>query len=206
MIDLIQFLETSLSFFDTPLGVLIFICLYAFWVIFLFPGLWLSMLGGALYGPLYGSVVVFLGAFIGGEITFLLGRRFLRTWAQHLISRFAKLKIIQSAVSKEGLKLIFLTRLSPVFPFSLLNLVYGLSEVTIRDFSVGMIAILPGTFLYCTLGSLAGDIAHFEQVLSAKKDLGSLFISVIGALATFAVVWLASKAARQALQEFDSSL
>ena len=206
MLDLTRYLETSLHFFYTPLGVFSFICLYAIWVICLLPGLWLSMLAGVLYGSFNGAIVVFSGAFIGAEITFLIGRKFLRNWSQRRIAQFPKLSIVAKAVSEEGLRLIFLTRLSPAFPFSLLNLVYGLSEVTIRDFSIGMVAIIPGTYLYCSLGDLAGDIAKFKDVLSSRNDIGSLSISVLGLLATVAVVWFTSQAARKALQEFDSSI
>tara|TARA_Y100001968_G_scaffold8578_1_gene7245 strand:+ start:1374 stop:1994 length:621 start_codon:yes stop_codon:yes gene_type:complete len=206
MIDLTPYLEISYSFFNTPLGVVLFIFLYAVWVICLLPGLWLSMFAGAIFGSFYGSIIVFLGAFLGAEITFLLGRKFLRNWTQSLLSKFPKFQIVDKAISKEGLRLVFLTRLSPAFPFGLLNLFYGLSEVRIRDFSIGMIAILPGTILYCSLGDFAGDIAKFDEVLSNRNDLGSLGISLLGLIATFAVVWLISKAARKAIQEFDNSL
>tara|TARA_Y100001968_G_scaffold275985_1_gene270042 strand:- start:17279 stop:17899 length:621 start_codon:yes stop_codon:yes gene_type:complete len=206
MIDLSSYLEIALDFFNTPLGVVIFICLYALWVICLLPGLWLSMFAGAVFGSFYGSIIVFIGAFLGAEITFLLGRKFLRNLTQRLIAKSPKFKTVEKAISKEGLRLVFLTRLSPAFPFSLLNLFYGLSEVSVRDFSIGMIAILPGTILYCSLGAFAGDIAKFDEVLANRNDLGSLVISFAGLIATFAVVWLISNAARKSIQEFDNSL
>ena len=204
MINLSNYLQTSINFFHTPIGVLSFIFLYAVWVTCLLPGLWLSMFSGAVFGSFYGSIVVFLGAFLGAEITFLLGRKFLRNWTQNLISKFPKFQSVEKAISKEGLRLVFLTRLSPAFPFSLLNLFYGLSEVSIRDFSIGMIAILPGTILYCSLGAFAGNISNFDKVLSNREGLGSLVISLTGLIATFAVVWFISKAARKAIQEFDN--
>ena len=204
MSDILFFWAQFIEFFDTPLGIFSFITLYAIWVVILLPGSFLSMLGGAIYGTFWGSIFVFLAAFLGAEITFLLGRKFFQSFIQARIAKFSKFQTIQKAVSKEGFKLIFLTRLSPAFPFSLLNLIYSLSEVNIRDFSFGLIGILPGTILFCGLGSLAGDIAQFNSVLNDKKDINSLLFSAFGLLATCAVVFIVSRASRNALQEFDS--
>jgi uncharacterized membrane protein YdjX (TVP38/TMEM64 family) len=103
-------------------------------------------------------------------------------------------------VSREGLKLVLLTRLSPAFPFSLLNLAYGLSAVSLRDYSLGLIGILPGTVLFCGLGALAGDVARFGSVLAGQADAGTWALRVVGVLATVAVVLLVGRAARRALQ------
>ena len=113
---------------------------------------------------------------------------------------------MERAVSKEGLKLVLLTRLSPAFPFSLLNLAYGLSEVSLRDYSIGLIGILPGTVLFCGLGALAGDVARFGEVLGGEADAGTWTLRLVGVLATLAVVWLVSRAARRALQDAETSL
>tara|TARA_Y100001968_G_scaffold212345_1_gene195501 strand:- start:74952 stop:75446 length:495 start_codon:yes stop_codon:yes gene_type:complete len=164
------------------------------------------MIAGAIYGSINGSLVVFLGAFIGANITFLVTRRFFRSWVQTRIASLPKLQLIEKAVSREGLKLVLLTRLSPAFPFSLLNLVYGLSEVKFNDFSIGMLGIVPGTFLFCSLGSLAGNISNFNEVLSQKENSNSFVYSLIALLATFTVVILISRAARKALQDLDSSI
>tara|TARA_Y100001968_G_scaffold50513_5_gene41178 strand:- start:2273 stop:2893 length:621 start_codon:yes stop_codon:yes gene_type:complete len=199
------FLGNSLEFFETPIGIISFISLYAIWVTILLPGLWPSMLGGFLYGSIFGSIFVSLGAFIGAELTFLCGRKYFRNWIQNRISKFQKFKAIQKSITKEGLKLVILTRISPIFPFSLLNLIYSLSEVSFRNYTLGLIGIFPGTILYCSLGSLAGDIAKFTEVASNRKDIASLALTSLGFIATFFVVYFISRAARNALQEFDSS-
>ena len=139
-------------------------------------------------------------------VVFLLGRSVLRDWAQRRLEQFPKLQAVERAVSKEGLKLVLLTRLSPAFPFSLLNLAYGLSEVSLRDYSIGLIGILPGTVLFCGLGALAGDVARFGEVLGGEADAGTWVLRLVGVLATLAVVWLVSRAARRALQDVETSL
>ena len=131
---------------------------------------------------------------------FLLGRHWLRDWAQHRLSRFPKLQAVERGVSREGLKLVLLTRLSPAFPFSLLNLAYGLSEVTLKDYTLGLLGILPGTVLFCALGALAGDVARFGEVLAGEASAGAWFLRVVGVVATVAVVWLVGRVAKQTLE------
>ena len=154
MIEGMSWFEPLMLWLRSPLGGLVFIPLYAVWVTLLLPGVWASMLAGALYGTWWGSLIVFVGASLGAEAAFLLGRYWLRDWTSKRLMQYPKLQAVERAVSREGLKLVLLTRLSPAFPFSLLNLVYGLSEVSLRDYSIGLIGIIPGTILFCALGAL----------------------------------------------------
>jgi uncharacterized membrane protein YdjX (TVP38/TMEM64 family) len=170
-----ELLPQVLEALRSPAGALVFIPLYALWVTLLLPGVWASMLAGALYGTALGSGLVFVGACLGALAAFLLGRHWLR--------------------------LVLLTRLSPAFPFSLLNLAYGLSDVSLRDYAIGLIGILPGTVLFCGLGALAGDVARFGEVLSGEADPGTWTLRIVGVLATVASVWLVGRAASRALQE-----
>ena len=192
-------LDQLLPALRSPLGALAFVPLYALWVTLLLPGVWASMLAGALYGTWWGSLIVFVGACLGAEAAFLLGRTWLRNWARRRLAVVPKLLAIEQAVSREGLKLVLLTRLSPAFPFSLLNFAYGLSEVSLRDYSIGLIGILPGTILFCGLGALAGDVARFGEVLSGEADAGTWALRIGGLLATVASVWLVGRAAQRAL-------
>jgi len=193
-------LEAALPLLRSPLGALLFIPLYALWVTLLLPGVWASMLAGALYGTWWGSAVVFVGASLGALLVFLLGRTWLRGWARRRLEGAPRLRAVEEAVSREGLRLVLLTRLSPAFPFSLLNLAYGLSDVTWRDYTLGLIGILPGTILFCGLGALAGDVARFSTVLSGEADAFTWAVRVLGLAATLAVVVVVNRVARQALQ------
>lgn len=193
-------LEAALPLLRSPLGALAFIPLYALWVTLLLPGVWASMLAGALYGTWWGSAVVFVGASLGALLVFLLGRTWLRDWARQRLDGAPRLLAVEEAVSREGLRLVLLTRLSPAFPFSLLNLAYGLSAVSWRDYTLGLIGILPGTILFCGLGALAGDVARFSTVLSGEADAFTWAVRLLGLAATLAVVWLVNRVARQALR------
>ena len=198
-----QQIDQLLAALRSPGGAVAFVPLYALWVTLLLPGVWASMLAGALYGPVWGSVLVFIGACLGAEAAFLIGRHWLRDWTQHRLQALPRLRAVEQAVSREGLKLVLLTRLSPAFPFSLLNLAYGLSAVSLRDYSLGLIGILPGTVLFCGLGALAGDVARFGSVLSGQADAGAWSLRIVGVLATVAVVVLVGRAAERALKAED---
>ena len=198
--ELFSFVEQILPFFDTTIGVISFIIFYIFWVCFLLPGAWLTMLGGLLYGSLFGSFFVFIGAFLGAEITFFLGRTFLRNWSQRKLSRFPKVQSIEKALVDEKLKFVFLTRLSPLFPFSILNLFYGLSQITFRDFTIGLFGIIPGTILYCNLGSLAGELSRLNEVRNREMDVNTFLFNLVGIISTIALVWLISNKIRESLK------
>jgi uncharacterized membrane protein YdjX (TVP38/TMEM64 family) len=193
-------LEQLLPALRSPLGIAAFVPLYALWVTLLLPGVWASMVAGALYGTWGGSFLVFLGACLGAEAAFLLGRTWLRDWARRRLLAFPKLQAIEQGVSREGLKLVLLTRLSPAFPFSLLNFAYGLSEVSLRDYTLGLVGIIPGTILFCGLGALAGDVARFGEVLSGQADPATWALRIVGLLATVASVWLVGRAAQRAIK------
>ena len=190
-----------IPFLNSTLGILVFVLVYVFWVAFLLPGSWLSMLSGFLYGTWLGSSIVFAGAFIGAHLTFYLGRTFFREWAQKKVSNFPKVQIMEKAVKREGLKVILLTRLSPLFPFGLLNFTYGLSEVKIRDFTLGMVGIIPGTILYCSLGSLALKISNFGEVLSGRSETSTFIWSLISILSTILIVILVLRSIRKINQD-----
>ncbi len=184
----------------SPAGAVAFVPLYALWVSLLLPGVWASMLAGALYGTAWGSLIVFAGACLGAQVAFLLGRHQLRHWARRRLATRPKLQAIERAVSREGLKLVVLTRLSPAFPFSLLNLAYGLSEVSLRDYSIGLLAILPGTVLFCGLGELAGDASRFGAVLAGGTGPAGQALTLLSIVATVAAMVVASRATQRALR------
>ena len=72
--------------------------------------------------------------------------------------------------------------------------------MSLRDYNIGLIGILPGTVLFCALGALAGDVARFGEVLSGEADGFTWTLRIVGVLATLAVVWLVGRAAQRALQ------
>ena len=108
-------------FFNTGIGIFSFVCIYILIVLLILPASWLSLLSGFLYGSYLGSIIVFISASIGASIAFFLSKTFFAKKLKTLFSRYPKLSVMEKVVEKGGLKLIFLARLSPIFPFSILN-------------------------------------------------------------------------------------
>ena len=183
-------------------GPIAFISIYNLATVLFLPGSLLTLGGGAIFGLVQGSIYVFVAATLGATFAFLIGRYLARDAIAKKIDGNQKFKAIDEAIAKEGLKIVFLPRLSPVFPFNLLNYALGLTSVSLKDYVLGSLGMLPGTILYVYLGSLAGDLAMIGQE-SATTDPAAarfeLIAKVVGLLATLAVTVYVTKVAKKAL-------
>ncbi|WP_414622458.1 TVP38/TMEM64 family protein [Calothrix sp. CCY 0018] len=182
-------------------GGIAFILLYIVATVAFLPGSILTLGAGVVFDVFLGSVYVFIGATIGAIAAFLVGRYIARGWVAKKIAGNEKFAAVDSAVGKEGLKIVLLTRLSPVFPFNLLNYAYGVTGVSLKDYVLGTIGILPGTIMYVYLGSLAGNIATIGTGEQPSNPTVVWAIRIIGFIATVAVTLYVTKIARKALEE-----
>ena len=186
-----------LFYLDSGWGIVSFVFFYIISVLLILPASWLSLLAGFLYGPYFGSIVVFLSAFIGASISFFLAKEYFVKKIETIISRFPKIKLLEKIINKGGLKLIILTRLSPLFPFSILNYFYGLNKVSYKDFSIGLLFILPGTYLYCALGSLSNNL---DEIKNLKLN-GNTTTTIISIVSTFLIVYFLTKYSNEVIKE-----
>ena len=186
-----------LFYLDSGWGIVTFVFFYIISVLLILPASWLSLLAGFLYGPYFGSIVVFLSAFIGASISFFLAKEYFVKKIETIISRFPKTKLLEKIINKGGLKLIILTRLSPLFPFSILNYFYGLNKVSYKDFSIGLLFILPGTYLYCALGSLSNNL---DEIKNLKLN-GNTTTTIISIVSTFLIVYFLTKYSNEVIKE-----
>ena len=186
-----------LFYLDSGWGIVTFAFFYVISVLLILPASWLSLLAGFLYGPYFGSIVVFLSAFIGASISFFLAKEYFVKKIVTIISRFPKIKLLEKIINKGGLKLIILTRLSPLFPFSILNYFYGLNKVSYKDFSIGLLFIIPGTYLYCALGSLSNNL---DEIKNLKLN-GNTTITIISIVSTFLIVYFLTKYSNEVIKE-----
>ena len=195
-----SFFENILDFLvylDSGLGIFFFVVIYIFIVLLILPASWLSIAAGYLYGTYLGSVIVFIGAFIGASISFFISKRFLSKKVLDIINKYPKLSLLENIIQKGGLKLIVLTRLSPLFPFSILNYFYGLNNITYKDFSISLICIIPGTFLYCSVGSLLNDLS---DIVNLKLN-NNLFTTLISIISTSLIIYFLSKYSNEIINE-----
>ena len=186
-----------LFYLDSGWGIVTFAFFYVISVLLILPASWLSLLAGFLYGPYFGSIVVFLSAFIGASISFFLSKEYFVKKIETIISRFPKTKLLEKIINKGGLKLIILTRLSPLFPFSILNYFYGLNKVSYKDFSIGLLFIIPGTYLYCALGSLSNNL---DEIKNLKLN-GNTTTTIISIVSTFLIVYFLTKYSNEVIKE-----
>lgn len=181
-------------------GVGVYATTYVVAAVLLLPASLLTLGGGFLYGPLWGTLLVSPASVAGAALAFFLGRSLLRDAVAARIAAHPKFAAIDRAVGENGFKLVFLLRLSPVFPYSVLNYALGLTRVRARDYILGsFLGMLPGTFLYVYLGSLITDAA---QLLSGHRASGGVWQQVLfwgGLVATVLVTTLVTKLAKRAL-------
>ena len=183
-------------FFNSSFGILIFIILYISIVLLILPASWLSLFSGFIYGSYVGSIIVFIAAFIGASLAFFISKSFFSSLLQKVVNRFPDLKLLEQIVQKGGVKLNILTRLSPLFPFSILNYFYGLNKVQFKEFAFGLLGIIPGTFLYCSIGSLANSVHDLKTI----HPTSNLFMTIVSIFSTLMVVYFSAKYANEYIQ------
>lgn len=199
-----QLLQNSLTWISGlgSAGPIIFIVIYILACVFFLPGAILTLGAGAIFGVVKGSITVSVAATLGATAAFLVGRYIARGWVEKKIAGNEKFKAIDEAVAREGWKIVGLTRLSPAFPFSLLNYAYGVTKVSLQDyFFASWIGMLPGTVMYVYIGSLAGDVTRAGAGGASAPGAAQWAIRIIGLLATIAVTVYVTKIAKQALEK-----
>jgi uncharacterized membrane protein YdjX (TVP38/TMEM64 family) len=183
-----------------PWGPVMFVLLYILATVLFLPGSILTLGAGVVFGVLKGAILVSISATLGATAAFFVGRYLARGWVSKQIEGNATFKAIDEAVAHEGWKIVGLTRLSPVFPFNLLNYAFGVTRVSPRDYILASwIGMMPGTLMYVYIGSLAGSLATLgaEQRVRTQTEWA---LYVVGLLATVAVTLYVTRIARAALR------
>lgn len=182
-----------------PWGPVGFVVLYVAATVLLVPASILTLGAGAVFGVGRGVVTVWIGATLGATAAFLIGRYLARDAVARRLAAYPSFAAIDTAVAREGWKIVGLTRLSPALPFIVLNYAFGLTRVSLRDYVLASwLGMLPGTVMYVYLGSLAGNLATLGAARTRTPTEWGLY--VVGLLATVAVTVYVTRLARGALQ------
>ncbi|MEE9608876.1 MAG: TVP38/TMEM64 family protein, partial [Myxococcota bacterium] len=182
-------------------GPLVFGVGYAAAVVAFVPGSLLTLAAGAVFGLVEGTITVLAAATVGAALAFLVSRHLARSVIEKKLTDSARFAAIDRAVGAQGRRIVFLLRLSPVFPFNLLNYALGLTRVRFADYLVASVGMLPGTVLYVYYGKLAGDVAALAGGAAVEKGVGYYAVLVLGLAATAIVTALVTRTARRALAE-----
>ena len=179
--------------------------IYVIAAIILVPDSLLTLAAGAIFGLGRGLLLVSLGSTLGAAAAFLVGRRFAHAWVQQRTGHWRKFHALDRAIARHGFWIVFLTRLSPVFPYGVLNYAYSVTTVRPRDYLLASwIGMLPGSLLYVYAGSVAMNITqamHGGTPIARQSNL----LLWIGLGATVVVIGLVTHLARRELLRQISS-
>jgi uncharacterized membrane protein YdjX (TVP38/TMEM64 family) len=181
-------------------GPLVFGLVYAVAALII-PGSLLTLAAGFAFGVVLGTVVVSAASVTTAVIAFGLGRTLARGWVEAKVAANPKFRAIDQAVGENGFKIVFLTRLSPVFPFTLLNYAFGLTRVRFRDYLIASwVGMLPGTVLYVYLGTTVRELADLAAGNYERTPVQTAFFWA-GLAAAIIVTVLTTRVARNALRK-----
>lgn len=158
---------------------LLFILLYAIAAPLFFPGSVLTLAGGALFGPIWGSLYSLTGATIGAGIAFLIARTLAADWVTQKSG--ARLQPLIRGVEAEGWRFVAFVRLVPLFPFNLLNYALGLTRIRFSHYIIATyLCMLPGAVAYTYLGYAGREAFSGGDNLIQK---GLLALALLAAVA-----------------------
>ena len=136
-----------------------FVAAYVLVVVLMLPAFLLIVAGGAVFGAVLGSVLAMTGALIGATSAFLIARYLARALVERRVVGNPTLARIDRAIGEEGLRLVFLLRLSPAIPFVFFSYALGVTRVRLRDYVIGTLGFAPVVVAYASYGSAVSPMA-----------------------------------------------
>jgi uncharacterized membrane protein YdjX (TVP38/TMEM64 family) len=184
-----------------PWGPVAFMIGYAVSIVAFVPASLLTLAAGAIFGVAAGTFYVTIGATVGAALAFLISRYLARSAIERKFQGNEKFSSIDRAVGEQGRKIVFLLRLSPVFPFTLLNYALGLTRVRFSDYVVASVGMIPATLLYVYSGKVAADLAALAGGVEMEHGPLDYALWIVGLAATLAATVIVTRIARRALAE-----
>lgn len=163
------------------LAPLVFIACYAVATVFFLPGLLFTLAGGALFGPVYGTLYNLAGATLGATLAFLVARHL----AQDRVAQYTgpRLRALVEGVESEGWRFVAFVRLVPLIPFNLLNYALGLTRIRLSHYIVSsFIFMAPAGAAYTYLGYAGRELAGGGEDVVRKALLALAVIASIAFL------------------------
>ncbi len=171
----------------------VFIAIYVVAIVAFVPGAPLTLLAGLVFGPIWGTLWTVIGATLGATLAFLVGRYAARGLVESWAENNEQLKKLDEGVERHGWRMLVITRLVPLFPFTLQNYAYGLTRVGLRTYVLlTAVCITPGSAAYTFAG---GSLA------TARDDLVKTFVylgisAVLFVLISLIPGWLRKRSRR----------
>lgn len=140
-------------------GVLAWLLLYVVLALLVAPASLHKFISGVLFGFWAGWAIAFIGACLGAILPFFLTKKYLYNWVENKLDKKPTLNALRKAVGEDGLRCVFLTRISLVIPYPFLNYGLGLTDVTWKDYLIGNSGMIVPGALYAYWGSRAADLS-----------------------------------------------
>jgi uncharacterized membrane protein YdjX (TVP38/TMEM64 family) len=186
-------------------GPVLYAAIYVVATVLMFPGSLLTLGAGFLFGLGTGLITVSIGSLAGATCAFLLGRTLARGFVEQQAARHPRFAALDRAVEREGFLVVLLTRLSPLFPFNLLNYLFSITKVRLRDYVLASgLGMIPGALLYVYLGTAAKDLAQLlaGDWSDAQQGVWPKVVLGLGLMATVAATLLITRIASSALRKY----
>ena len=181
-----QIIEQMSWFTDSGIkGITVFILLYLVFGVLVIPASFHKYLSGILFGFSLGVFVAWLGSMIAAIIPFLLAKKWLNPFAQKLLKQNPKLMGLENAIITDKWKTVALTRVSLIIPYGLLNYAFGATEIKLKHYLIGNLAMIVPSIMYVWWGSQTRIIAG---VIETKEKGPSYTISLI--ISFILTIWL----------------
>lgn len=178
---------------------LVFIALYIVATVLMLPGLILTITAGFLFGLIAGVALVSVASVLGATAAFVLGRFLARDWIAERVAAWPRFHALDRAIGTRGFLIVLLVRLSPVFPFNLLNYALGLTGVPLRHYMLASwIGMFPATVLYVWAGTFAQSLATAASG-EVETGLAGQLLLALGLVATLVVTIVVTRLARREL-------
>ena len=139
----------------------------------------LTLLSGALLGTFWGTIVAIVGNTIGAMLCFVVARFFLKDYVQNkLLPKYPKIKEYEERLFKNGFSTIIFFRLVPIFPFTPLNYLLAITNVSFKDYFWGtFLGIIPGTLAFVYFGESLHMLNFYKIAIAIASIIALGFIS-----------------------------
>ena len=183
----------------------LFMALYLVATVLVIPGTILTLAAGFAFGVPVGAMLVSVGSLAGACAAFLVGRFFAREWVEERIANWRTFGALDKAAGQEGFVIVLLSRLSPLFPFNLLNYAFGLTAVRFRDYLfASWVGMAPAIVLYVYIGSAAQSLTELADG-QIEAGAGGTALFAAGLVATLILtVFITRKATRTLARHLDA--
>jgi uncharacterized membrane protein YdjX (TVP38/TMEM64 family) len=183
-----------------PWAPVLFILLYIAAAVAIAPAFFLTVAAGAMFGVWRGSIIVFIGASLGASAVYVVGSRLSNIGWMQRIRRDPRVAAVHTALMGESVWIMFLLRLSPLVPYSVLNYALALSGVRYADYAVALVGMIPAIIMYTYYGKVVGDVAALAAGVAPPRGPEYYILLVVGLVAIVVSTTMITRAARRAIE------